>query len=351
MPVNFIKTNSRRLLLLTVFSLFIYGSFFMLSYLVTPEKTLQNFAGQDGLAMGILSFVAESIITHYVLIFVVILPAMHGQRSRLNALGITVILFLLKFAVNYCTYLYESGHRTAAVTKLSERSLGWILVISYVFTMVSSLSVALLVEWVNKSKERMMLEKQKTEAELVALKHQINPHFLFNSLSFIYGKLMRTDRETADSVLMLANIMRYSLGTGENVDGKVNIMDELEHLRNVIEINQRRHNHTLNIRYEEQVEDQSISILPLVLITLVENAFKHGDLHDPDQPLQILTHTRVNELSFRIENRKGNGIKELSNGVGLQNIRQQLKLTYGSRCSFQIEDTGEHFRVDLNITF
>ena len=349
--LNFFRNNSRRLLLLTIFSLFIYGSFFMLSYLVIPEKTLQNFAGQDGLAMGILSFVAESVITHYVLIFVVILPAMHRQRSRRSALFITLILFVVKFSFNYGTYLYESRNGNAAASRLSEDSLGWILVISYIFTLVSGLSVALLVEWVNKSKERIMLEKQKTEAELMALKHQINPHFLFNSLSFIYGKVIRTDKETADSVMMLANIMRYALGTSESVDGKVNIMDELEHLRNVIEINQRRHGHALNIRYEEQIDDQSISILPLVLITLVENAFKHGDLHDPDHPLQILIGTKVNELDFCIENKKGKGIKELSNGVGLQNIRQQLKLTYGSRSSFVIRETGEHFRVNLNITF
>ena len=339
------------MLLLTLFSLFIYGTFFMLSYLVTPEKTIKNFAGQDGLAFGILSFVVESVITHYVLIFVVILPAMHGQRRRRSALVITAILFIVKFSVNYGTYLYESSSGNAAATRLSENSLGWILLISYVFTLVISLSVALLVEWVNKSKERIMLQKQKTEAELIALKHQINPHFLFNSLSFIYGKVIKSDRETADSVLMLANIMRYALGTSESTDGKVNIMDELEHLKNVIEINQRRHNHGLNIRYEEQIDDQSISILPLVLITLVENAFKHGDLHDPGHPLLIRISTGVNELTFYIENKKGRGLKELSNGVGLQNIRQQLKLTYGSRSAFVIKDSEGVFSVTLNIIF
>lgn len=348
---NFFRSKSRRLLLLTVFSMFIYGTFFMLSYLVTPEKTLRNFAGEHGLAFSILNFVAESVITHYVLIFVVILPAMHGQLTRIHAIAITLLLFFVKFSVNYGTYLYDSHQDIATAEQLPERSLAWILLISYLFTLVSSLSVALLVEWVNKSKERIMLEKRRTEAELVALKHQINPHFLFNSLSFIYGKVIRTDKETAESVLMLANIMRYALGTGESHDGKVNIMDELEHLKNVIEINQRRHNHGLNIRYEEQIDDQSISILPLILITLVENAFKHGDLHDPESPLRIRISTSVNELAFHIENKIGKGIKELSNGVGLQNIRQQLKLTYGDRCSFVISEPAGLFVINLTITF
>ncbi|GAB3921706.1 sensor histidine kinase [Mucilaginibacter myungsuensis] len=348
---TFFRVNSRKLLLLTVFSLFIYGSFFMLSYLVTPERTLKNFAGENGLAFGIASFVVESVITHYVLIFLVILPTMHGQRSRHGAILITVLAFFVKFVIDYGTYLLDSDIRTNGSNRLSEHSIGWVLFISYLFTMVSSLSVAMLVEWVNKSKERIILQKQRTEAELSALKHQINPHFLFNSLSFIYGKVIKTDRETADSVLMLANIMRYALGSSESLDGKVNIMDELEHLKNVIEINQRRHDHQLNIRYEEQIDDQSISILPLVLITLVENAFKHGDLHDPEHPLLIRVNTSVNELTFEIGNKKGKGIKELSNGVGLQNIRQQLKLTYGERCSFVITDTGLTFSVTLHIKF
>lgn len=347
---TFLTINCRRLLLLTVFSLFIYGSFFMLSYVVNPEQTVKNFAGKDGFPLGILSFIAESVITHYILIFVVILPAMHKQRSRGSALIITLILFIVKFAFNYGSYLYENGGNSAA-TGLSAKSLKWVLIISYLFTLVSSLSIALLVEWVNKSKERIILQKQRTEAELIALKHQINPHFLFNSLSFIYGKVIKLDKETADSVLMLANIMRYALGTSAGVDGKVNIMDELEHMKNVVEINQRRHSRNLNIRYEEQIDDQSISILPLVLITLVENAFKHGDLHDPAFPLLISVNTNVNELTFAIKNKKGKGIKELSNGVGLQNIKQQLKLTYGSRCTFVVKESDISFSVSLKITF
>lgn len=347
--IYFFKVNGKRLLLLAVFSLFIYGAFFMLSYVVNPVQTSKNFAGQAGFPLNILTFLIESVVTHYILIFEVILPAMHKQRSYLQLMVVTVFMFVIKFALNYGTYMYENRGHTSATAALSTNSLGWVLIISYLFTIISSFSVALLVEWVHKGKERILLEKQKTEAELSALKHQINPHFLFNSLSFIYGKVIKLDKQTADSVLMLANIMRYALA--KNTDGKVNIMDELEHLKNVVEINQRRHNHELNIRYDEQIDDQSISVLPLVLITLVENAFKHGDLHDSAYPLQIRVITGVNELYFGVKNKKGNGIKELSNGVGLQNISQQLKLTYGNRCSFLVDETDTYFNVSLKITF
>lgn len=354
--LNFFRANYKRLLLLALFSLFVYGSFFFLSYVVNPAQTARNFAGQTGLPLSILSFVIESVITHYILIFVVILPAMRKERSLRRILIIGLLFFIVKFAFNYASFFIERRQQQldsnfSPSTPLPENSIGWLLIISYVFVLVTSFSAALLVEWVHKGRERIMLEKEKTEAELNALKHQINPHFLFNSLSFIYAKVIKIDKETADSILMLANIMRYALGKSTRVDGTVNIMDELEHMKNVIEINQRRHNHQLNIHYDEQIDDQSTSIVPLVLITLVENAFKHGDLHDPVHALRIKIHTCMNELSFDISNKKGKGVKELSNGIGLQNISQQLSLTYGNRSEFLIEESEIHFSVSLKITF
>ncbi|MCF0074880.1 sensor histidine kinase [Dyadobacter sp. CY261] len=354
--LNFFKVNYKRLVLLALFSLLVYGSFFLLSYVINPAQTARNFAGRTGLLFNTLIFVIESVITHYILIFIVILPAMRKQRSFRSAAIIGLLFFIVKFAYDYIFFLMERAEQArnmahSSPAGLPEDSMRWVLIMSYIFVLVISFSVALLVEWVHKGRERIMLEKEKTEAELKALKHQINPHFLFNSLSFIYGKVIKLDKETADSVLMLANIMRYALGKNTRIDGTVNIMDELEHLKNVIEINQRRHSHQLNIRYDEQIDDQSTSIVPLVLITLVENAFKHGDLHDPAHPLRIRIETCVDELTFNISNKKGKGLRELSNGVGLHNIGQQLNLTYGNRSEFLIEDSKTHFNVSLKITF
>lgn len=354
--LNFFRANYKRLVLLALFSLLVYGTFFMLSYVINPEQTARNFAGRTGMPFNTLIFVIESVFTHYILIFVVILPAMRKQRKMRGAVILGLLFFAIKFVYDYVFFLMERAHQAqemagSAPAGLSENSMRWVLLISYLFVLVTSFSAALLVEWVHKGRERIMLEKDKTEAELKALKHQINPHFLFNSLSFIYGKVIKQDKETADSILMLANIMRYALGKNTRIDGTVNIMDELEHLKNVIEINQRRHNYQLNIRYEEQIDDQSTSIVPLVLITLVENAFKHGDLHDPAHPLRIRINTCVDELTFDISNKKGKGLKELSNGIGLHNIGQQLNLTYGNRSVFLVDEDETHFNVSLKITF
>ena len=261
--LHFLSVNYRRLVLLALFSLLIYGSFFLLSYVVNPAQTARNFAGQSGILFNILTFVVESVITHYILIFVIMLPAMRKELSIRKVAMIGLLFFIVKFTFNYLSFLIERRQQAVnsdfhSSTLLPENSIGWLLLISYLLVLVTSFSAALLVEWVHKGKERILLEKEKTEAELKALKHQINPHFLFNSLSFIYAKVIKTDKETADSILMLANIMRYALGKSTRMDGTVNIMDELEHMKNVIEINQRRHNHKLNIHYDEQIDDQSI---------------------------------------------------------------------------------------------
>lgn len=79
--LNFFRINYKRLVLLALFSLLIYGSFFFLSYVVNPAQTARNFAGQSGILSNILTFVVESVITHYILIFVIILPAMRKERS------------------------------------------------------------------------------------------------------------------------------------------------------------------------------------------------------------------------------------------------------------------------------
>lgn len=354
--IRFFSRNRRRLLILALFSLLLYGALFFTAYMANPEKAVQDFGKRFGIAINTLLYMAEAVATYYILIFHVILPLMHKKRKR-RAVATFLVLYVVKLGINYWAFSAEQqdlryAYEESSTTAIPEDSVYWFLLwygIFYLFDLVVSFSAALMVEWIRKSKQQIILEKQKAEAELSALKHQINPHFLFNSLSFIYAKIIKIDEDTAQSVLILADIMRYALGKKEDASGRVNIMEEVEHMKNVIEINQRRHNHRLNITYDENIANHSATIIPLVLITLVENAFKHGDLHDKDHPILINLHTNERELSFYIKNKKGKGIKELSNGIGLQNINQQLDLIYGERYTLLLEDEPSTFGVLLKI--
>jgi LytS/YehU family sensor histidine kinase len=143
--------------------------------------------------------------------------------------------------------------------------------------------------------------------------------------------------------------MRYALERDEDGNGKADLLREVIHMKNVIEINQMRFNHKLNIAYHENITNTNTRIPPLVLITLVENAFKHGDLSDPDSPLVVQIETDHKRLHFYSSNKKKKGKKELSNGIGLSNVRQRLALMYGVRHSFEIKEDEQYYVTNLII--
>lgn len=352
--LHFLKTNRKKLLILAFASLLQYGILVVLVFIASPKGAIQIFSGGIGIVPKLLEYVIESVITYYILIYHVLLPLMRNERKFVQTTKYWSVLFAAKTLVNYFLFEFKDYSAASLSSESNENSTYWFfwsMIIYFVQNIFFSFFAALIIEWIRKGKAQIMLEKQKVEAELKALKHQINPHFLFNSLSFIYSKVYKIDKDTAESVLILANIMRYALGKNAISNGKLSIMDEVSHLKNVIEFYQRRYNYSLNIRYEEQIEDQSITTIPLMLITLVENAFKHGDLTDPNVPLTMQLKTEKDYLSFFIQNKKGKGIKELSNGIGLHNIEQQLNLVYGKRAALLIKNEESIYSISLMITY
>ena len=118
---------------------------------------------------------------------------------------------------------------------------------------------------------------------------------------------------------------------------------------NVIKINQLRFSNKLQVIFDIEGKTDNVQIIPFVLITLVENAFKHGDLIHPEHPLTIRLDMHDHQLSFYCSNKKKVGLKELSTGIGLDNIKKRLELTYGSDFSLDISDEPEFYTTRLNI--
>jgi LytS/YehU family sensor histidine kinase len=217
--------------------------------------------------------------------------------------------------------------------------------------MLISLAIAIVMELRAKTLRQQELEKGKLMAELAAIKYQINPHFLFNCLSFIYTKAVGQNPEVAHAVTLLSEIMRYALGQEEDKAGLVSLSAELAHMKNVIEMNQLRYNDNLKIRFWEDIDDLNVRVPPLVLITLVENAFKHGDLSDAVNPLDIKMEVGKGKLWFYIQNKKKKSRKELSSGIGLSNVKQRLQLIYGVRHLFQTKEDEQYYIAELTINF
>jgi LytS/YehU family sensor histidine kinase len=230
--------------------------------------------------------------------------------------------------------------------------------------MVSSITPALLVCFVfayvtylwESKKQRRILEAQKlqleaqiSQANFNFLKAQINPHFLHNTLNFLYAKSLPYSEELSEGILTLSDIMRYALGQGNLKDGKAPLEDEIEHVNNVIKISQLRYNNELNVQLQVLGSVKGAHIIPFVLITIVENAFKHGDLKNKDQPIIIKIDVRAPRLYFYCRNKKRLGPKQLSTGIGLDNIVKRLDLAYGTDYQFNVSDESEFYTTELTI--
>ena len=197
--------------------------------------------------------------------------------------------------------------------------------------------------------QKLQLEIEKSSANLNFLKAQINPHFLHNTLNFLYAKSLPYSPELSEGILTLSDIMRYALSEGNARDGKAPLKDEIEHVWNVIKINQLRFSNTLNVEFTVNGNVDGITIIPFVLITIVENAFKHGDLKNENAPIEIKIEVKNNKLKFCCRNKKKSGPKELSTGVGLDNIRKRLDLAYGKNYHFDVKDDEQFYTSELTI--
>ncbi|HVI45995.1 MAG TPA: histidine kinase [Chitinophaga sp.] len=199
--------------------------------------------------------------------------------------------------------------------------------------------------------DKLAAEQGKLAAEYAFLRAQINPHFLHNTLNFFYAKSLGCSKELSDGILTLCDIMRYSLEGGEDSSGTVLLGREVEHLQNVIRINQLRFSHRLNVHFDIRGDVEAVRILPLVLITLAENAFKHGELTKKEHPLvfELEVGEDKSYIYFSTRNKKKTGPKELSHGIGINNIIQRLSSTYKEHYSLEIKDEEEFYSIALRI--
>lgn len=200
--------------------------------------------------------------------------------------------------------------------------------------------------------EKVKVEQEKLQAEYAFLRAQINPHFLHNTLNFFYAKSLGCSKELSDGILTLCEIMRYSLKSGEDEEGTVLLSNEVEHMQNVIRINQLRFSNRLQVDFSISGDTGAVRIIPLILITLLENAFKHGDLIDKEHPLilQLTVNKDEQRIYFSVRNKKKKGPKEPSHGIGMDNIRRRLQAAYNDSCTLQIQDEKDFYCVELSIT-
>jgi two-component system LytT family sensor kinase len=193
--------------------------------------------------------------------------------------------------------------------------------------------------------DKQVLEKSLLFTENAYLKSQINPHFLLNTLNFLYNSVSKLSEDIAESVLLLSDIMRYAL-TNADEDGKVQLELEIENIINFIKLNQARFNQRLNIDMQVVGDIENLRIIPLVLITFTENVFKYGDLLNDIYPVKISATIDNNTLIFITQNAKRKRVQHYgSHGIGIENVKNRLAMYY--QYELIIEDSETEYKSTL----
>ncbi|WP_162852511.1 sensor histidine kinase [Dinghuibacter silviterrae] len=200
------------------------------------------------------------------------------------------------------------------------------------------------------AQKKAELEKEKLIAEQAYLRAQINPHFLYNVLNFLYYKALTVSDELSEGILTLSEIMHYAFREG-NGSGLISLEGEVEHLKNLIKINQFRFGRQLQVRFECNGDYYGAKVIPFIFVTIVENAFKHGDLLNEEHPVVIsLDYDDINgQVRFYTRNQKSKTAAEFSSGVGIANLKKRLEQWYRDRFVLEVLETDEDYSTLLEI--
>jgi sensor histidine kinase YesM len=221
--------------------------------------------------------------------------------------------------------------------------------------MLLSLPVILMTQWHQKNNQLTELEKENIQTELSLLKQQIDPHFLFNTLNNLYALCRKKSNLAPDVVLQLAELMRYVVYRGK--ESYVLCSEEVKYIEDYISLQSiRLHNH-LSLNVDINIDDPQAKISPLLLIILVENAFKHGiEPSAGDCSLSINLQVTTKMLIFTCENsvEDESSTTELKHsivrsGVGLDNLQRRLDLLYFDKHQLTLQPSNNSFMATLKI--
>jgi len=188
---------------------------------------------------------------------------------------------------------------------------------------------------------------QKSQAELNLLKSQVQPHFLFNTLNNIYYEAYREAPRTAGLIERLSDIMRYFVD--ESPKDEVSLQTEVQFIENYIALEKIRIRHNTEINFVKEYNPDA-RIPPMLLMTFIENIFKHGiDKSSRKNKIDLSLVHQNGYLLFQTNNKKVPKTQETSHGFGIQNLRKRLDLLYGTAFELNVDCSGDQFTAFLKV--
>ncbi len=292
------------------------------------------------------------IIIAYTIIYILVPKLLYKDRKKLFFLLVILMIIIsyLLFSVYIIFYVKQKSNHIAyhdfikRATNLS----------NYISSFVALLVPAVILMFFNyykKEKETAKLLDQKKTNELNALKNQLNPHFLFNTLNNLYILALKKSDRTPEVIAKLSEILDYILYRCK--DDFVPLKNEVSLLHNYIALEKVRYGKRVGITFNETIESDA-EIAPLLLLTFLENSFKHGVSQEINTAkIDIAIKGDSNEINFYIKNTKPSNSINISledrESIGLQNIKKQLDLLYQNQYTLDITNSTNTYIVALKI--
>jgi len=203
--------------------------------------------------------------------------------------------------------------------------------------------------WYQMDTERKELEKQRSEAELQNLKNQLNPHFLFNTLNNIYSLIAINGEQAQESVHKLSRLLRYMLY--DSAQAFVPLEKDMDFVRNYVELMRIRMPEHVEIQTEIQIAQPDVLIAPLLFISPVENAFKHGVSNSKPSFVHIEIVAAEKQIHCLIQNSyfPKDEHDQSGSGIGLANLQKRLDLLYSGKYKLACNQDGDTYTFELTL--
>jgi two-component system, LytTR family, sensor kinase len=272
------------------------------------------------------------------------------RRSRWLCAGAALLVLCLSVGIGVGL---DALHLVRAEFEFEPHTLAylvWLNSAPRTFYLLLGAAVRFAQDWFDHEQQNAEIRQQRTEAELAFLKSQIQPHFLFNTLNALYSSAYRGgDDRTAEGIGKLSQLLRYVLY--EAKADRVSLGREVEYLRDYIALQQFRYGDAIDVRFDIDGDLDSVRIAPTLLITPVENAFKHGIIGGTSTIRLSLRVTR-DALQFSIVNdccptRSSPDVED--GGLGLDNLRKQLAIQYADAHRLETEQGDGTFTLRLEL--
>jgi len=207
------------------------------------------------------------------------------------------------------------------------------------------------IDRIQNQRQLELLENEKIMNELAFLKAQINPHALFNSLNTIYGHIDKSNQQARNTLLQFSELLRYQLY--DCTSEKVNLGKEIEYIKNYLAFQQLRKDEHLIVNFETENIEGNLTIAPLLLVVLIENAFKFvSNFSEKENKIIIRLSVKdgvLHSCVFNTIEKRAFVSSTQSNGIGIVNLKRRLDLLYPAKFKFTTNNENDFYEANLSI--